>query len=77
MVKIEKVPVAPDNKDNRQVRFAEFVDALRDLNVGESFVHDRKYQTTHRLAVTIASRLLRHEYVIRKDPKGVRIGRIK
>jgi hypothetical protein len=74
--KIEKVSLAPDPKDNRQVRFAEFVDALRDLQVGESFKFELKLQTTHRLAVTIASRLLKREYVVRKEKHGVRIGRL-
>jgi hypothetical protein len=76
MIKIEKVPLAPDPKDNRQVRFAEFVDTVRDLKVGESFMYDLKMQSTHRLAITIASRLLRREYIVRKESKGVRVGRI-
>ncbi len=74
--KIEKVQLAPSAKDNRQVRFAEFVDTIRDLKVGESFVYDRPMQTTHRLAITVAQRLLKREYVVRKDTRGFRIGRL-
>lgn len=74
--KIEKVAMTPDPKDNRQVRFAEFVEAVRDLKIGESFVFGMKMQSTHRLAVTIASRLLRREYIVRKVKGAVRIGRI-
>jgi hypothetical protein len=75
--KIEKVALAPDAKDNRQVRYAEFVDTLRDLKVGESFVFGYKFLSSHRLAITVVSRVLRHEYVARKENNVVRIGRIR
>lgn len=75
-LKIEKIPLTREAKDNRQVRFAAYVDAIRDLKIGESFMWTLKVQTTHRLAVTIASRLLNREYLFRKEKNGVRIGRI-
>jgi len=74
--KIEKVPLAADPKDNRQVRFAELVDTIRDLKVGESFVYDLKLQSSHRLAITVISRVLRREYIVRKEKVGMRIGRL-
>lgn len=73
--RIEKIPIKTESLDNRQVRFAEFVDTLADLKVGESFLFPLKMQTTHRLAVTIASRLLKREFIVHKEAKGARIGR--
>ncbi len=74
--KIEKVPLKADPKDNRQVRFAELVDTIRDLKVGESFVYELKFLSSHRLAVTVISRLLNREYIVRKEKIGMRIGRL-
>jgi hypothetical protein len=75
-LKIERVSLAQNSRDNRQVRFAEFVDTIKQLKPGESFVYPHKVQTTHRLAVTIAARLLEREYVVRQEKGGIRIGRI-
>jgi hypothetical protein len=32
--------------------------------------------SSHRLAVTVVSRLLRREYIVRKEKSGMRIGRL-
>jgi hypothetical protein len=72
-IKIEKVSVNKSQTRNKD--FGSFVVALRDLKVGESFLHP--VQSHHRLAVTIMQHLFDRQYTMRKhDAKTHRIGRI-
>jgi hypothetical protein len=73
-IKIEKVPV--NKSQHRDRDFAQFVTAMRDLKVGESFVHPM--QSHHRLVVTILQQLYERQYITRREEgtRGHRIGRI-
>jgi hypothetical protein len=74
-IKVENIAVNKGYSRNKD--FGVFVETLRDLKVGESFVHN--FQSHHRLAVTIMQHLFHRQYTTRKEPgnaRGHRIGRI-
>lgn len=73
-IKIENVPIT--KRRNFDSEWEEFLLALRDLKIQQSFVVETM-PSHFRLAVSIAQVLLGRTYVTSKDKKGRRVGRIK
>jgi hypothetical protein len=76
MIKVEKVQFKPGGSAWSN-EFHEYVVALRDLKVGESFLY--KMESHHRLAIAIMQHAFGRAYKSRKEGgSGVfRIGRIE
>lgn len=73
-LKIENKPVEPiGGTRRRNISFADFVIALRNLEVGQSFL--MTLDSNDRMAIAIVQILYNRRYVSRKEGERHRIGR--